>query len=49
MSAKTISEKEEFVVDPLLMFQGILIIADNSNLNLANLIKYELSSIITIH
>ena len=43
MGVKIISEGEELVVDPKLMFQRMLMIVNNSNLKLADLFKYELS------
>lgn len=43
MGAKIVSDGEELVVDPQLLFQRLLIIVNNSNLNLDDVFKYELS------
>ena len=43
MGAKIVSDGEVVVVDPQLLFQRLLMIVNNSNLNIDDVFKYELS------
>ena len=43
LTERTLSQEEETSVDPQLLFQPLLLFTSNSNLNLDELLKYELS------